>query len=86
MTHERDDLLSDIVKLRQDLAAAASVQQKAESDLDHAQAKVAEVYYSKYYRLYILFNRIKFFTLQASQVLYPTNRSRIDLLQMYKYN
>ncbi|XP_077972607.1 cilia- and flagella-associated protein 58-like [Styela clava] len=43
LTRERDDLLSEIVKAREQLAAAAAVQQKAESDKEAAEMKIAEL-------------------------------------------
>lgn len=43
LTRERDDLLSDIVKVREQLSAAGAVQQKAESDRDQAEVKVSEL-------------------------------------------
>lgn len=43
LTNERDDLLSDITHMREQLSAAAAVQKKAEEDREIVEAKIAEV-------------------------------------------
>mgnify|MGYP001793985752 CR=1 FL=1 len=43
LTKERDEKLSDIAKLRDELAQSTSRQQKAEHDREEAEMKIAEV-------------------------------------------
>uniref|UniRef100_H2ZK27 Cilia- and flagella-associated protein 58 central coiled coil domain-containing protein n=1 Tax=Ciona savignyi TaxID=51511 RepID=H2ZK27_CIOSA len=43
VTHERDELLTEIVSMRERLSAASASQQKAESDRDAAEMKVGEL-------------------------------------------
>uniref|UniRef100_F7BEI8 Cilia- and flagella-associated protein 58 n=2 Tax=Ciona intestinalis TaxID=7719 RepID=F7BEI8_CIOIN len=43
VTHERDELLTEIVSMREKLAAASGAQQKAESDREQAEMKISEL-------------------------------------------
>ena len=43
LTKERDEQLAEIVKLRENLTEAGQKQQKAESDKEEADQKIAEV-------------------------------------------
>ena len=54
LTKERDEKLSDIAKLRDELANSTNRQQKAEHDREEAEMKIAEVSV----RVYSFINRV----------------------------
>lgn len=70
LTKERDEKLSEVAKLREELANATAKQQKAEQDREEAEMKIAEVrtYDAAYLKLFLCHCRQQSCTVFCQQV------------------